>query len=329
MFPMEKLLAMFWMLSMLLCVSAGGIIVKIRPKVFIIDMFASEAEAWYGIPQFNLLEKNITIPGLSPLPGYYSAIHCTKDGSICQVITGQAEINAASTISALIYSARFDLTFTYFLIAGIAGISPKLGTLGSVTFARYAVQVGLQHEIDAREKPANFPYGYFPQGTTSPGEFPTFIDGTEVFEVNVALRDLAVNFAKTAKLRDSPGAQAARANYSRSSSFGPGAAPPSVVACDTATSDTFWSGELLSEAFENTTLLFTNHHGIYCSTQQEDNATLNALMRGALSAVAGVPVVQGILAGWDHKFRAGVPAPNYIGDIFGSLGGKPDFVPGN
>lgn len=237
-------------------------------------------------------------------------------------------------------------------------------------------KVGLQHEIDAREKPANFPFGYFPQGTTSPGQLPTFIDGTEVFEVNVALRDVAMNFAKTAKLKDSPGAQAARANYNRSSSFRPGAAPPSVVACDTATSDTFWSGELLSEAFENTTLLFTNHHGIYCSTQQEDNATLNALLRGALSglldfsriivmrtgsdfdrqfpgqsaadnlfiglfgtegfdlaianiAVAGVPVVQGIRAGWNTKFRAGVPASNYIGDIFGSLGGKPDFGSGS
>lgn len=85
------------------------------------------------------MEKNITIPGLSPLRDL-SAIHCTKDGDICQIITGQAEINAASTISALIYSTRFDLTYTYFLIAGIAGISPKLGTLGSVTFARYAVQ---------------------------------------------------------------------------------------------------------------------------------------------------------------------------------------------
>ncbi len=33
-------------------------------------------------------------------------------------------------------------------VAGIAGINPKVATLGSVTFARYAVQVALEYEID-------------------------------------------------------------------------------------------------------------------------------------------------------------------------------------
>lgn len=45
------------------------------------------------------------------------------------------------------------------MIAGIAGISPKVGTLGSVTFAKYAVQVALQYEFDAREIPDNFTTG--------------------------------------------------------------------------------------------------------------------------------------------------------------------------
>jgi len=45
--------------------------------------------------------------------------------------------------------------------------------------------------------------------------------------------------------------------------------------------------------------------------------------------IAGVKVVQGILDGWDTTFAEGVAAPNYIGDIFGSLGGAPDFGPGS
>ena len=45
------------------------------------------------------------------------------------------------------------------MIAGIAGINPKVATLGSVTFARYAVQVALQYEFDAREIPSNFTTG--------------------------------------------------------------------------------------------------------------------------------------------------------------------------
>ena len=69
------------------------------------------------------------------------------------------EINAASTITALAFSDKFNFKKTYFLIAGIAGINPKVGTLASVTFAKYAIQVALQYEFDAREIPDNFTTG--------------------------------------------------------------------------------------------------------------------------------------------------------------------------
>ena len=69
------------------------------------------------------------------------------------------EINAANSMNALTFSGLFDFTTTYFLIAGIAGVSPKVATLGSVTFAKYAVSVELQYEFDAREIPANFTTG--------------------------------------------------------------------------------------------------------------------------------------------------------------------------
>ena len=62
-------------------------------------------------------------------------------------------------MTALTFSSLFDFTSTYFLIAGIAGIDPKVATLGSVTFAKYAVQVALQYEFDAREIPANYTTG--------------------------------------------------------------------------------------------------------------------------------------------------------------------------
>ncbi|KAK7436887.1 hypothetical protein VKT23_018908 [Stygiomarasmius scandens] len=339
---------------------------KTAPKVFIISMFTPEANVWYNIPDFNLLARNITVPGFSPL---FPDAHCTNDGSICELVTGEGEINAATTISSLVRSSEFDLTHTYFLIAGIAGISPKIGSTGSVTFARYAVQVALQHEIDAREKPSNFNTGYFPQGAEAPDQYPTSLYGTEVFELNDNLRQLAYSFAQNATLNDTSEAQAYRANYAGDSELAPGASAPSVILCDTATSDNYWVGSLLAEAFENTTTLFTNGTGVYCTTQQEDNATLEALLRGAISGlldfsriiimrtasdferpfagqtayealfaeqggfdvsvtniyVAGVEVVKGIVDEWDDQFEAGVKADNYIGDIFGSLGGQPDF----
>lgn len=345
--------------------------------------FSPEADIWYDnmlTPGSigDLFAKNVTVPGLSML---FPDVHCLADGSVCQLTTGESEINAAVTISSLVASPQFDLTSTYFMIAGIAGINPKQGTLGDVAFSRFAIQVALQYEFDAREKPDNFSTGYFPQGSYAPDEYPGSIYGTEVFEVNEALRDLAVAFAETAlPFNDSSTAIAYRANYAPSTANGnstiyaAGAKTPGVITCDTATSDVYYSGTLLGEAFENTTTLFTNGSGVYCMTAQEDNATLEAMVRAAINGlvdfsrmiimrtasdfdrpyfgesvednllyadqggfeiaieniyIAGVKVVQGILGEWDSKFEAGINATNYIGDIFGSLGGVPDFGPGS
>lgn len=91
----------------------GGVI---APKFVIVSMFEPEAAVWWGIDEFDLLAQNITLPGLSPL---FPEVHCTADGEICQVITGESEINAASTMSAFVLSPKFDLTKSYFMVAGI------------------------------------------------------------------------------------------------------------------------------------------------------------------------------------------------------------------
>lgn len=44
---------------------------------------------------------------------------------------------------------------------------------------------------------------------------------------------------------------------------------------------------------------------------------------------AGIEIVNGILTDWNTVFSNGVKPQNYVGDIFGSLGGNPDFGPGS
>lgn len=326
---------------------------------------------WWEIPEFDLLAHNITVPGLSPL---FPDIHCTADGSVCQLVTGEGEINAAVTLSSFVFSPVFDLRHTYFLVAGIAGVNPKVATINSVTFARYAVQVALQYQIDQRELPENFSTSYFPQGGSEPFQYPSSIYGTEVFELNAALRSTASQFARRANLSDSTTSQEYRAQYTTDDDvYTAGTNPPSVVECDVTTTDVYFNGRLLGDAFDRTTSVLTNGTGVYCSTAQEDNATLEALLRGAKHRLldfsriivmrtgsnferphdgqspldnlvyaeqgafepavqnlytAGVQVVQGIVHGWNSTFAAGIQPTNYIGDIFGSLGGQPDFGPG-
>jgi purine nucleoside permease len=195
------------------------------------------------------------------------------------------EINAAVTVSGLVHSPRFDLTSTYFMVAGIGGVNPEVATICSVTFARYAIQVALQYEIDPRELPANFSTGYVPQGSTSPSEYPQSIYGTEVFEVNQNLQKLAASFARNASLNDSSAAVTYRAKYASSDLYTAATKAPSVIECDVATSDVYYSGKILGEAFSNYTKLVTNGTGNYCTTAQEDNATLEVLLRAATTKI--------------------------------------------
>ncbi|CAG9943044.1 unnamed protein product [Clonostachys rosea f. rosea IK726] len=57
---------------------------------------------------------------------------------------------------------------------------------------------------------------------------------------------------------------------------------PTVVRCDSTTSDVYFSGKALAEAFERTTSVWTNGTGVYCMTAQEDNACLEVMVRAAI-----------------------------------------------
>ncbi|EME45427.1 hypothetical protein DOTSEDRAFT_87779 [Dothistroma septosporum NZE10] len=253
----------------------------VAPKVFIISMFDGEAEAWYNIPDFDIFGQNITVPGFSPI---FSQAYCTSSGDVCQMTTGEGEINAAVSMAALWMSGCFDLTSTYFLIAGVGGVNPHIAATGSVTFARYAVQFDLQYEFSHKQVPEDATSGYYPQGANYPDEFhprdyPGEIYGTEAFELNDNLKQRAVHLALKATLNDTEAAQAYRSKYP----YAPANEPPTVVECDTGTSNNYWSGSILGDAFSEYTKLLTNGSGLYCNTQQEDNAILEALMRGGMA----------------------------------------------
>ena len=49
--------------------------------------FTPEAAQFWDIEEFNVLAINITVPGLSPR---FPQAHCTADGQICQIVTGEA-----------------------------------------------------------------------------------------------------------------------------------------------------------------------------------------------------------------------------------------------
>ncbi|KAM4055986.1 purine nucleoside permease (NUP) domain-containing protein [Hirsutella rhossiliensis] len=260
----------------------------IAPRVMIISMWTPEADSWHR--RFheselgNLSAVAVASPGLSML---FPHVSCTEDGRVCQVTVGEGEVNAAASMMALVLSQRFNLGQTYFLIAGIAGVNPRHATLGSVALSRFAVQVALQYEIDPRSLPANWTTGYIAYGRDYPFEYPSITYGTEVFELNERLRDAALALASRASLTDDQISRQYRARYAArgQNPFAAAARPPSVVKCDCTTSDVYFSGTRLSQVFEKTTETWTNGTGVYCMTAQEENATLEVLVRAAIESI--------------------------------------------
>ena len=242
----------------------------VAPKVLIITMFGGEAKPWLD---GEALTHKFAPPGLfRPNPD----VACSDRG-LCLITTGMGYANAASSIEALVFGGKFDLTKTYFLVAGIAGVDPAAGTLGSAHWARFAIDVGLQNEIDPREAPDDWSAGYLAIGAPAPGKKVEDHYGDEVYRLNEDLLQAAFRLTKDVDLVDSGAAKAYRAKYAEPAAT----APPQVSICDTISSDTWWHGARLGAAMEAYAKLVTDGAANPCTTQQEDNATLTALKRGA------------------------------------------------
>lgn len=242
----------------------------IAPKVVVVTMFGGEAKPWL---QGEALTHKFALPGLSRA---YPQVACTDEG-LCVMTTGMGYANAASSVAALVLGGRSDLTKSYFLISGIAGVDPAQGALASAHWARFAVDGGLQNEIDPREAPADWSAGYVAMGAPAPGQKGELRYGDEVYRLNEDLLQAAFRLTKDVALADSDAAKAYGAKYAEAAAT----APPQVPICDTISSDTWWHGARLGQAMEAYARLVTDGEANPCTTQQEDNATLTALMRGA------------------------------------------------
>lgn len=267
---------------------AAARVAPLPVKVLIINMFSLEAAPWVEALRPT---QEIRVPGLS---GDYPTVGCNSD-AVCQMTTGMGHANAAASLMAVLYSGAFDLRKTYFLIAGIAGIDPLRGTLGSAAWARYAVDSGIAHEIDARELPHGWTDGYFGVLTDAPDQVPRFDYRTEVFRLDEALLQKALALSRSAVLEDSEDLRAYRQHYTEAAAK----QPPTVIQCDTLSADTWWSGSRLGDHARRWTRLLTDGKGVYCNSQQEDNATLNALTRGSQSGLVDLRRVAVLRSGSD------------------------------
>ncbi len=255
----------------------------IEIKVVVITMFEVGADTGDTPGEFQYWVEREHLDTILPFPQAYHELRMNQQG-VLGVVTGVGTARAAATIMALGSDPRFDLTHAYFLVAGIGGIDPEVGSLGSAVWSDDIVDGDLAHEIDAREIPAAtpedrqlWPTGYVPLGKSTPYEQPRadrFADGDGiVYHLNPALVGWAFNLTKDTPLLDTPGIAERRQQYAGAAAH----RPPFVLRGDNLAASTFWHGKLMNAWARAWVRYQTEGKGTYAICGMEDTGTLQSL----------------------------------------------------
>lgn len=245
----------------------------LKVKVVVVAMFEVGADTGDVPGEFQFWVERRKLAYVIPLPSAYHDVRTDGNGLI-GTVTGQGTAKAATSIMALGLDQRFDFSQAYWLIAGIAGIDPNRGTVGSAVWADYVLDGDLAHEIDAREIPKDWPDGFTPLGKAVPFEQPRGQSIGEIYSLNPGLVHWAYDLTKSLPLVDNEKAQRDRVRYL---GFPNALAGPKVLIGATLSSSTYWHGKLLNQWAHDWVKYWTDGKGEYYTTAMEDTGTLQAL----------------------------------------------------
>lgn len=257
-----------------ICEPVGPCDNKLPVKIVIVTMFEIGEDTGDTPGEFQLWRERRGLDVQIPFPHSFRDLYYNPDTQVLAMITGIGTARSTAATMALGLDPRFDLTKSYWLVAGIAGIDPEDASIGSAAWASYLVDGDLSHEIDAREKPADWPDGYFARYTQGPND-PVRPEPTgELFIANPGLRDWAYELTKDLELPDPPEIQAERAKFVDH----PNAQrPPFVLKGEHVAAMTFWHGELLNDWANRWTDYWTQGKGEFVTSAMEDTGTATSL----------------------------------------------------
>jgi len=273
-------LSLFVLMALLLTAVSSESVAAEEPlpiKVVVVTMFEigddtgdipGEFQRWVERGEFD---QKIDFPlGLHNI--YYR-----EDGAMV-ICTAGGVTNATATIMALGQDTRFDLSKAYWVITGIAGADPEDCSLGSAAWAKWVVDGDLAYEIDGREIPDDWEYGFIALGAHEPNSLENgWTVETIAYELNSSFVDWAFELTKDMNLPDHPEIAEFRAQFAEEL---PNAAkPPFVLIGDSLGSSTYWHGTLLNDWANDWMKLHTGGAANFVMSNMEDNGTLTALHR--------------------------------------------------
>src|ERR1700677_1688817 len=151
----------------------------IEIKVVVINMFEQGADTGDTPGEYQYWGEREHLDTVLPFPQGYHHHPLNPKPGVLGLLTGVGTAKATASVMALGLDPRFDLTHAYFLVAGIGGIDPKMGSLGWAVWSEWIVDGDLGYEIDPREVPNATPEqralwttGYVPLRRNTPYDQP-------------------------------------------------------------------------------------------------------------------------------------------------------------
>lgn len=255
---MKRLIAL---LAIALLAPAGAFAAAVPVKVMVLAAFPPELAPWLN---------HMKDPTELKIAGTYAPVWCDAR-QVCVTETGEAQVNSATTVSALLASSQLDMTRALVLRAGIAG-GPPWGqdTLGGAYWSDWVISWDLGHHLTAVSHGQPEPR-FLPLGDDQPPL------GTEAFKLNPWLINLAFEATREIPLADDLPAMNNRKLY-------PGQAnrQPQVGIGATVTGDDFWSGVELSRQAQQIVDYYTHGAARYVTTAMEETGDADAMARRGL-----------------------------------------------
>lgn len=251
---------------------------KIPIKVVVVSMFENGEHTGDRPGEMQFWVENGNFDETIQFPLGLHDLYYRKDG-VLLTCTGGGVTNATTSIMALGMDSRFDFSKAYWIVAGIGGADPADSALGDAVWANWVVDGDLAYEIDGREIPDDWAYGFIALGAKKPD---TLEDGwtvdTIAYRLNPDLVEWAYTITKDIDLGDHPELAAFRKQFKGMPEAN---RPPKVIKGDTLGSSTYWHGNLLNEWANNWMKLHSGGEANFTTTNMEDNGTLTALHRMA------------------------------------------------
>ena len=245
----------------------------IEVKIVLVTMFERGADSGDAPGEFQLWNERRDLDQVFPFQGEHD-LHFNADSGILAVVTGAGTAKAAASVMALGMDPRFDFSDSYWLVAGIAGFDPADATIGSAAWATYLVDGDLSHEIDAREMPDDWEWGYIARHTKVPFDPDRPEPRGEVFMANGELAEWAYQLTRDLELPTDATVNEETALYVNH----PAAQqPPKVMKGDNLAALTFWHGEILNAWANAWVDYWSDGKGEFVSSAMEETGTYQSL----------------------------------------------------